>query len=59
MSYKALATSIQVSLPEGVEAEAVEEVFWGERDWAVDGNTITVQGLSGLEVAIFSLSPAS
>lgn len=57
MSYKAQATSIKISLPEGIEASAVNKMFLGDRSWAVDGNTVTVEGLSGLEVSMFSLKP--
>jgi hypothetical protein len=44
-----------VHLPAGMQANAVDESLWGGAHWTAAGNTVSTDGMLGLEVSLMVL----
>lgn len=55
LNYGNLNGSITVQLPVGMQANAVNESLWGEAHWTTSGNTVSTNGMLGLEVSLMVL----
>ena len=55
LNYGNLNGSITVQLPVGMQANAVSESLWGEAHWITAGDTVSTNGMLGLEVSLMVL----
>jgi hypothetical protein len=55
LNYGNLNGSVTVHLPVGMRANAVDESLWGRANWTPAGDTVSTDGLLGLEVSLMML----
>jgi hypothetical protein len=55
LNYGNLNGSITVHLPVDVQAKSMNESLWGQAHWSATGNTISTNGMLGLEVSLMVL----
>ena len=55
LNYGDLKGDVTVKLPDDVNAGSISTSLWGDSTWSVQGNTVTTDGLLGLEVALLIL----
>jgi hypothetical protein len=55
LNYGNLNGSITVHLPADLQANAIDESLWGQAEWSASGNTVSTDGMLGLEVSLLVL----
>jgi hypothetical protein len=55
LNYGNLNGSVSVHLPVGMQANAVTEDLWGQAHWTAAGNTVSTNGMLGLEASLMVL----
>ena len=55
LNYGNLNGSITVHLPAGMQADAVDESLWGGAHWTAAADTVSTDGMLGLEVSLLVL----
>ena len=55
LNYGNLNGSITIHLPAGMQVNAVSESLWGHAHWTTTNNTVSTNGMLGLEVSLMVL----
>lgn len=52
LNYEDLTGEISVSLPGDISAKSITSTLWGDSEWKISGDKLTINGLVGLAVSI-------
>ena len=55
LNYGNLNGSIAVHLPDDLQANTTPESLWGQAEWTATGNSVSTDGMLGLQVSLMVL----